>query len=477
MRTDTLHESVAAALTHPRVLAGALLQLARNGRAALKRHLASGVNIDVNLLPVNEEVIALVRSEYANGRRVFLATGADSSIADRVVLRFPEFEGSFASDGTTNLTSERKAQLLVKRFGVKAFDYIGNSTKDRAVWREADRSYLVTSARSGMPAWATDIEFVAVLRESGKPAWRVWLKELRIHQSLKNLLLFLPLIAAHAFGDTRSLLLVVGGFIAFTFMASSVYLLNDLLDLRSDRLHARKSQRPLAAGRILPLGALAVSAALAVIALVGSAFIGVEFTVVLVLYAILTCLYSFWLKRVTLVDVIVLAMLYMIRILAGAVITNIALSFWFTGVTLFLFISLALVKRFTELSRHIPTADEHRIPGRGYSASDSMVILPLGIGSGMAVLILLAIYLQSDAVATLYPSAAILWLVIPTMFYWIGNIWIQAGRGTIHDDPIIFALRNRASLISAGLVAVLFISASTTIAASAEKAFAWFTQR
>lgn len=464
LRGDSLHESVAAALTKPRALLGAASALMTGGRAALKRHLARATELDVGLLPVNEAVLSFVRSEHAAGRRVVLATGADSSIADAIVRRFPEFEGAFGSDGTTNLTSSAKAELLVEQFGAGGFDYIGNSTKDRKVWDRAANSYLATARSGGAPGWARSIDFAGVLAEPTKPAWRVWLKELRVHQSLKNLLLFLPLIAAHEFSDPRLILLLVAGFVAFTFMASSVYLLNDLLDVRSDRLHPRKSQRPIAAGRILPLHALAVSVVLAVIALAGSVVIGAGFALVLVSYAILTCLYSFWLKRVALVDITVLAMLYMIRILAGAVIAGIALSFWFTGVALFLFVSLALVKRYTELAR--TSADTgHTVPGRGYTRSDSAVVLALGIGAGTAVLLLMAIYLQTDAVARLYPSGVFLWLVIPAMFYWIGNIWIQAGRGNMHDDPIIFALKNPASLVAGGVIVLLFLAASSPLAA------------
>lgn len=463
LRTDSLHESVAVALTRPHVLVGAAGRLARSGKAALKRHLATEAPIDASLLPVNEAVVEFVERQLSTGRPVYLATGADAGIADQILARYPRFSGVFSSDGRTNLTSERKAELLVRKFGADGFDYIGNSVEDRAVWRHANQSYLVTTRPDGrLPSWSKDLEFAGVIREVSPPAWRVWLKELRIHQSLKNILLFLPILAAHQFVPL-SLALLAAGFVAFTLMASSVYLLNDLLDLKSDRLHPRKSRRPLAAGRILPLHALVTSTVLAVAALTLAVFIGIGFTLVLVLYAVLTCLYSFWLKRIALVDVTVLAMLYMIRILAGAVIADIELSFWFTGVALFLFISLALVKRYTELAPQLLAEGNHSLPGRGYTRADTAIVLPLGIGTGVAVLLLMAIYLQSDAVAVLYPSEVFLWLVIPAVFYWIGNMWIQAGRGAMHDDPIVFALKNPSSLASGFVIAVLFIAASTPL--------------
>jgi 4-hydroxybenzoate polyprenyltransferase len=474
LRTDSLHESLAAALGRPRVIIGAFWQLARYGKAAMKRHLAAKVTVDANLLPVNQEVVAFLRSERESGRAIYLATGADSSLAEDIAIRFPEFAGTFASDGRINLTSVNKAELLVREFGAQGFDYVGNSAADRAVWHQARAAYLVTPRRESqnLPQWADEIDFAGVIREDAGPAWWIWMKELRVHQSLKNVLLFLPILAAHSF-ELRTILFLSAGFVSFTLMAWSVYLLNDLLDLRSDRLHERKALRPLASGLIQPMQALVASAMLAIVSVVTALAIGVGFTVVLLLYAALTCSYSFRLKRVPLVDVTVLAMLYMIRILAGAVIATVELSFWFTGVALFLFISLALVKRYTELSRPGTANASGILPGRGYSRSDATVILPLGIGSGMAVLLLMAIYLQSSAVAVLYPSGVFLWLVIPALFYWIGNIWIQAGRGAMHDDPIVFALKNRASLISGGVIAGLFILASTHLAALAERVFSF----
>lgn len=468
LRTDTLHEMLAAALTTPRILAGAAVHFVARGRAGLKHYLASHVTLDVDLLPVNTRVLEFVEAQAATGREVYLATGADATIANRVVRRFPFFAGALASDGHRNLTSLAKADLLTAKFGAQGFDYIGNSKHDRAVWNQSERSYLATIGQA--PRWARGIDFAEVLREEGKPTWLLWLKELRVHQSVKSLVMFLPMLAAHDFA-VRPLMLLVAGFFTFAAMSSSVYLLNDTLDLRSDRVHAAKVNRPLAAGRILPINALAASVLLTIAALVSAFLIDLGFAIVLVSYALLTLAYSFWLKRITLIDVAVLALLYMIRIVAGAVISNTELSFWFTAVALFLFVSLALVKRYTELTRPNDLEADAHLPGRGYSRADAAVILPLGIGSGMAVLLLMAIYLQSDAVHLLYPSDVLLWLVIPTLFYWIGNIWIEAGRGAVHDDPIIFALKNKASLASAAFMFALFAAASTPLASAARSVY------
>jgi 4-hydroxybenzoate polyprenyltransferase len=473
LRTDTLHEMLAAALTHPRVLAGSALHFATRGKAGLKAYLARHVSLDVSLLPVNERVLEFVQSQADRGRSVYIASGTDASIAAAVADRFPLFAGHYASDGHANLTSRAKADALVAEFGAAGFDYIGNSKHDRAVWEKADRSYLVASGRA--PGWSQGIDFAEVLREEGKPTWRLWLKELRVHQSVKSLVMFLPILAAHDFA-LRSILLLAAGFVTFAAMSSSVYLLNDSLDLQSDRVHATKAHRPLASGRILPLHALAAGVFLAVGSLVSAVLIDLGFAIVLVCYALLTVAYSFWLKRVTLVDVAVLALLYMIRIVAGAVISNTELSFWFTALALFFFISLALVKRYTELTRPSALESDAMLPGRGYSRVDAPVVLMLGVGSGMAVLLLMAIYLQSDAVHLIYPSEGVLWLAIPAMFYWIGNIWIAAGRGAVHDDPIIFALKNKASLAAGAFIVALFVIASTPLASTARDVYSSWTR-
>ncbi|WP_156997184.1 UbiA family prenyltransferase [Agromyces aureus] len=462
LRGDTLHESIVANLRHPLVIAAAVVALLTSGKAAMKRRLAQTGRVEVALLPANAAVLSLMEARKGDGGQVFLATGADSAIAESVAERFPSIDAVFASDGSTNLTSHAKATALTAEFGEGGFDYVGNSQADVEIWRRAHTSYLATTDRSAAaPGWAgRDLE---VLADPGPTRLRAWGRELRVHQSLKNTLLFLPLIAAHEFTNVFAVAATLAGFIAFTLMASSVYLLNDVLDVNLDRVHRRKKSRPVAAGWIDPLHALAGSLVLAVAALTLGFVIGLGFALVLVGYAVLTLSYSLWLKRITLVDVVTLAMLYMIRIVAGAVVTGITLSFWFTGVTLFLFLSLAFVKRYAEL--HSANGSSRRLPGRGYSGDDVHAILALGVASGMASTVLMAIYIQSDAVSRLYPAPVVLWLVIPVLFLWIGNLWIKAGRGQMHDDPVIFALRDPSSLVIGAVVLLLFVVASMPVTA------------
>lgn len=457
LRTDSLHESIAANLRRPSALLRAVWALAL-GRAQFKRALSEEAVETVAVAPFNPAVLDLIHQRVREGAPIALATAADERIASAVAARLPEVGDVFSSDGRTNLSGHAKAEALVHAYGESGFDYVGNSPVDAHVWRRANVRYLATRRSVGVPSWAADVEFAEVLRDQGPSRLRSWLTAVRPHQSLKNLLLFLPLLAAHRFTDLASIAQAVLGFACFSLMAFGVYLVNDTLDMRADRLHQRKRLRPIAAGWISPLAALAVAAALALASIALAVTLGGAFVAVLLTYAVMTMTYSFWLKRVALVDVVILALLYMVRIVAGAVATGIALSFWFTGVTLFLFLSLALVKRYAEA--HQARGMSTPIHGRGYSGEDVHAILALGSSSGLASVLLTAIYIQSEAVRVLYATPTVLWLVIPVYFFWVANLWLKAGRGQMHDDPVVFALRDRASMASASIILVIFIVAS-----------------
>jgi len=457
LRTDSLHETFAAALRRPTVLFRACGALVRHGRAAMKRELAHA-DVDFRHAPLNTAVVDLIGRRADAGAEIVLATAADERVATLVRPQVPAIGQVLASDGRTNLNGPRKAAALVERFGEGGYDYVGNHPTDIAVWAHADGRYLATRLADGIPAWTRGESFTAVLRDPSPPALKTWAKGLRIHQSLKNLLLFLPLIAAHEFASAPTVVRALVGFLSFSLMAFSVYLLNDTLDIPADRAHPRKRKRPVAAGWISPVQAMCAGAALVAVSLILAVALGGAFLLVLLAYATLTTSYSFWLKRVAIVDIVVLALLYMIRIVAGAVVTGITLSFWFTSVTLFLFLSLALVKRYAEA--HQARSGTRDMRGRGYSGDDVHAILALGTSAGVAAVLLMAIYIQSDAVSQLYPAPAALWLVIPLVFYWIANLWLKAGRGEMHDDPLVFALRDKASLIAAALIFFVFVAAS-----------------
>ena len=457
IQTDTLHESAVRALrTHPLQTLQIPLWLAQ-GKAHLKQRLANLTDFDASALPYNHALIVWLKEQRALGRHLILCTASDRSMADAIARHLGIFDEVMASDGVRNLSARHKAAALKERFGHQGFDYAGNSVDDLPVWSEA-RHAIVVNAPASVQQQALELcevekEFPSLSSHAG-----VLPSVLRMHQWLKNLLLFIAPLAAHQTpsADLSSMLLLA--FFSFSVCASAVYIANDLFDLDSDRHHPRKRLRPFASGRVsvakgvvlFPL--LLLNAFLFAIP-VGSAFVGW-----LLFYFLLTCAYSWSLKRVVLIDCLVLAMLYTVRIVAGAAAAGIALSFWLLAFSVFLFLSLAFVKRYAELKTHADDGRDHA-HGRGYWISDAPLVQSLGITSGYAAVVVLALYLNSDAVVKLYQQPVVMWSAVPVMLFWISWMWMKAHRGEMHDDPLLFAVRDKASLLSGCAFAlVLFVA-------------------
>lgn len=462
LKTDSLQELLVANLRKPLLLLRAVMILFFKGKSELKFFLSTNTELPIESWPVNSSVNNFV-AQRATKSKVFLVTGANQLVADKIRDKYPVFDSAVGSTKELNLTSTNKANYLKKEFGPHGFDYIGNSADDIPIWEISRLKIYANSGSSSLSKFSkyssvnSKAKFDEVLIDTAPSKMEIWLKELRIHQTLKNLLLFLPLIAAHQILDLNKILLLLIGFGLFSASAFSVYLLNDLLDLPSDRVHRTKYARPIAAGLILPIPALIVSIALLATSVVLAFVVMPNFGLIILLYIFVTMAYSFQLKKIAILDVVVLSLLYMIRILAGSVLGGIQLSFWFTGLTLFLFISLAIAKRSAELISHKDFNSKVSIPGRGYMAQDLGTLSSLGISSGLVSILFLAIYIYSSSAQNLYINPHLLWLAIPTYFYWIANLWLCVGRGVLHEDPVIFAIRNRSSQFSAVLVALIFL--------------------
>lgn len=467
-KSDTLQELVVANLRKPFLLLRAAIIFIFRGKSELKFFLSANTNLQMESWPVNQSVKEFV-AQRAKKSKVFLVTGANQLVADRVLDIYPVFDGAVGSSKELNLTANNKANYLKKEFGLRGFDYIGNSVDDIHIWEISRSKIYANSGGSSLSKFSrfsslrTKVYFDELLIDSAPSKLKIWLKELRIHQSLKNLLLFLPLIAAHEFFDLNKIFLLLVGFGLFSASAFSVYLLNDLLDLPSDRVHKTKRFRPIAAGLILPIPALITSVSLLVTSVVLAFFVMPNFGLIILLYIFVTIAYSFQLKKIAILDVVVLSLLYMIRILAGSVLGGIDLSFWFTGLTLFLFISLAIAKRSAELISFKDFNSQVSIPGRGYMSQDLGTLSALGVSSGLVSILFLAIYIYSSSAQDLYSNPYLLWLAIPTFFYWIANLWLCVGRGILNEDPVIFALRNRASQFSAVLMAMIFFISTVNL--------------
>ena len=458
-RTDLLHESMAKLLSRqPLVLFAMPAWLAR-GKACFKQQVALLTQPDAATLPYEPALVEWIRAERARGRRIVLCTASDQRLAESVAAATGLFDEVFASDGQVNLGSGNKARLLVERYGRHGFDYAGNARADLAVWADCRKAIVVGANRSLRAAAA---RVATIDREFGAPSSRfgAWRSELRIHHWPKNLLVFLPLLGAHAFTDWPALFAVTLAFLAFGMCASSVYIVNDLVDLESDRRHSRKRQRPFAAGTLPITQGLAVAAGL-LLGAFAIALLGVNrgYAAWLAIYLVSTTSYSFWLKRKILVDSLVLAGLYTLRLLAGAAAAGLANGFWLLAFSMFLFLSLALVKRYSEL-RDTFHQGRSRTPGRDYRVEDLPLVEMLGIASGFSAVMVLALYINGDTVARLYPHQEIFWLTVPVLLYWVSRIWLKAHRGELEDDPVVFALTDGLSRLTIGLFgAILWVAA------------------
>lgn len=459
LRTDLLYEKFALLLfSMPWILALIPFWLLR-GKAALKREFAKRVDLDVASLPVNEDLLAWLRKEKARGRTLALVSASDDALVRRVAARFGDlFDMAQGSDGNANLAGHNKLATLKERFGAN-FTYVGDERRDLVIWEHC-RSAVLAGRGCGLHRRLS--AGVQVMGSFGVPPVTMftWVRALRVQQWAKNALLFVPLLLS---GDILNPALageVALGFLTFSLLASGSYLLNDLVDLRSDRMHRSKARRPLAAGHLplraallaLPLIAAAVAALLTLLP--------ARFAVVAMAYLAVTLAYSYVLKRKPIVDLVALGFLFTLRILAGIAITGAAISPWLFVFSMFFFFSLATVKRYSEC-RVMAGEGRKEVTGRGYQADDAIVLMAMGTGSGFCSILVFFLFLIDPlSPVSAYARPELLWLVCAVLAYWLGRAWLIAGRGQMHDDVIVFALKDRLSLFLGALCAALGLLAN-----------------
>jgi 4-hydroxybenzoate polyprenyltransferase len=452
IRSDMLHElAIGLVKTTPLSFLKLPWILVTRGKAALKQRIADEVNFDASVLPYHNNFLSWLAEQKASGRRLVLCTASDRSVADTIASHLGFFEEVMASNGVTNLEGQNKAKALVDKFGEKGFDYAGNSIPDLEVWKHA-RKAIVVNASAQLVSDVTALSEVEAVFEGLNSKSTVWAKALRVHQWLKNGLLLVPLLAAHQLTDGAAWASLFWAFVAFSLCASSVYIANDLLDLESDRQHPRKCKRPFASGALPVYKGAIVAPVLFLLSCLVGAYVGTAFLQWLLIYFLLTCMYSVKLKQLVLVDCMTLAILYTLRIVAGAAAVGSALSFWLLAFSVFLFLSLAFIKRFAELQVQL-LQGKHKAHGRGYFTDDAPLIQMLGIVSGFMSVLVLALYLNSPEVQLLYTQPQWVWGNVPVMVFWISWLWLRAHRGEMHDDPLIFAVKDKVSLISGVLFA------------------------
>lgn len=458
IRTDLLIESALGLLKQNPLYLLAMIYWLSRGKVRLKSEIARRVEPDVATLPYDEAVLTYLRSERDGGRPTALATASHSRYAQQVAEHLGLFDRVFATTDAVNLAASRKAQALSGAYGDKGFVYAGNARPDLRVWQHAAAAIPVGENRR-LHAEVRKRFSVEHAMPRARPGLRVYLKALRVHQWLKNLLIFLPVLAGHRLGDAEVLAASLLAFLAFNACASSVYLLNDLLDLPADRCHQTKRMRPFAAGTLPALQGVVMIPCLLLGALTVALTLPPLFFWILCLYWLTTTAYSFYLKRLLMLDVVVLAGLYTSRVIAGCAATGIPLSYWLLAFSMFLFLSLALVKRYTELISLRGECRDVIASGRSYEVGDLDILSSLGGAAGYLSVLVAALYISGSEVSQLYRQPSLLWGVCPVLLYWISRMWILAHRGNMHEDPIIFAVKDRLSLLCGAMVLAITLAA------------------
>lgn len=456
VKSDTLFDSLCQLVrTNPFEAWKAPLWLAK-GRANLKSQVNLRAPLDASRLPYNAILLDYLNEQRRGGRPIYLTTGAESGIAERVARHLGIFNGVLASDSVTNFTHSRKLSSLQARFG--HFDYIGNSRADLPLLSNA-RQAMIANPTLGLRL-SLRLRPITVARTftDQRPAAKTLFKAIRIHQWTKNLLLFAPLLLSHQLG-AGVLGKAVAAFFCFSFIASANYLINDMLDIESDRLHPTKQNRPFAAGDLAVSSGIVLALVLAAASIALLPLLPAGFAFWLGFYVATTVAYSFHLKRLVIVDVIVLSGLYTLRLLAGGAATATPISQWLAGFSTFLFLSLATVKRFSELE-NLRERGATGMPGRGYKVADLEQIRSFGTASAYAAGVVFMLYIGRSDVTLLYHHATRLWLIVPFLIYWLNRVWLLASRGEMEEDPVVFAMRDPLSLAAGLAVALIAISAA-----------------
>ncbi|MDR4501766.1 MAG: UbiA family prenyltransferase [Nitrospirales bacterium] len=454
--TDVLWESLLVLLKLQPWLLMALPFWLLQGRAALKRRIAERVILDPSSLPYRQDVLAFLRQEKARGRTLVLATASDYQPAEGIAAHLGLFSEVLASDGIVNLSGPRKQQALVSRFGEQGFDYIGDSATDLPVWSSAKRALLVDPTPRVLTNAANSSTVTNVFRRESHSIKNI-VRALRVGQWVKNVLVFLPLLASHHFVRWESVRLTAWAFLSFCLCASSIYILNDLLDLPADRRHPKKKFRPFASGVLSIRYGLALCPILFLCAVsIATATLPSAFLSLLVLYVVTTTGYSILFKQVAILDVLILAALYSLRVLAGGFAINVPISAWLLAFSMFLFLSLAFTKRHLEL-HYRKVGKKQALERRAYQGLDKHALGTMSVISGYLSVLVLALYINSQDVRALYQNPKALWLACPLLLYWISRNYLLAHRGTLDDDPLVLALKDPQSYIIAvvmGLVAI-----------------------
>lgn len=458
LKTDLLYESVLYLVKKKFILILLIPFWVLKGRYFLKFKLLEYVSPTISSMPYNKDVIGFVASEKSKGRKIILVTATAQPLAEKVARFLGIFDETIASKDGINLVGKNKADRLINEFGEMGFDYIGDSAKDIYVWQHARKALIVGNNERLIKETRKVCEVSKIFPENLN-RFKIFIKQIRVHQWLKNLLIFLPPLLAHK-TDFSDYISAFSGFFAFSLVASAIYVINDLADIESDRNHTSKFKRPLASGKIKIVTCLK----LIPILLLGGFLLSYitlnsNFTLLLLLYTIITISYSFKLKKMYLLDMITLSILYTIRLISGGILTDTLISPWLFSFSIFIFLSLGAMKRYTEL-KGLSESTNIKTRGRDYYVEDISLIGIIGISSGMISTLVFTLYIVNPEVLNLYNNPSYLYFIMPIVLYWILRMWFLSHRGMMNDDPIVFAIKDKTSYVVALLVFLLALGAT-----------------
>lgn len=442
IKTDLSHEALFKLFKKSPLKSIFFLFSFYRNKADAKTYLSQQITIDTDSIPLNDEVVTYCESEHRTGRKIHLVTGSHEDFANKIAKRFKFFHEVHATKNNMNLIGQDKAAYLIERFGKAGFDYIGDSADDLHVWKQSKNALIVCGKRNKRGKLPNLTKYFF----TNKNHISSILKALRPQQWIKNVLIFVPIFLAHRFNDLNLLINAAIGVLAFSLMASSVYLMNDLSDIESDRQHHKKKSRPLASGDISVACGVAIFALCFSTSLLISSVLGIIPFMLLLLYFILNVGYSFSWKKIALLDVFLLTAFYLLRIAFGSGISDIIISPWMRAFSFFLFLSLGFLKRYSEVFNSFHREGRAQIPGRGYNLSDLSVLFSFGSLVGFLSVLVFCQYIFQSNTVKLYTSPDWLWAAAAIIMYWLSSVWFRATKGKVNDDPVIFILKDKQSL-------------------------------
>jgi len=459
IRTDMMMESIALLILKRPFFLFIIPFWLLKGRYYLKSKLLEYVLPNIKLVPINPKIEEFVISERKKGRYIILVTASMQEIANQFKNYYNIFDEAIGSKDDINLVGKTKADYLINRFGRRGFDYIGDSDKDFYVWKSANIAHIVNQNERFINRLREITNIGIVWDLLPKSKFQNFISEIRTYQWTKNLLIFLPLILAHN-TNANVYINALLAFFSFSFAASAIYLFNDLMDLDSDREHSTKKNRPMAAGNFPIISAFRWILILIITSLLIALLLHKEFLIVLIMYLVITLVYSIKLKKIYIIDIVVLSILYTFRLIAGSFSTNIPISEWLAGFSLFFFLSMSALKRYVEIKNNLDS-DQKAIKGRAYITDDLQIIQNSGISSGLISVMIFFLYINSSKVVQLYNSPEILYLIIPLIVYWILRVWFLAHRGLMNEDPVLFAIADKRSYLF--IISILLILMFSTL--------------